>query len=70
MAKYTVLIHQFVEQLAKVEVEAENEEKAADVVGERLRSGSWPTDWTEGDDADRPEIYAVLDEHGDVAMEI
>ena len=56
--KFTVLVQQYVERVASIEVEAEDEQaarwKAADLYD--------TADWSDGDDAYSVECYAVFDE--------
>jgi len=55
--KYRVLLQQYVEQVATIEIEADTPEAAKD---EALLRGA-EADWGAGDDAMDVECYAVMD---------
>lgn len=46
--KYKVFMHQYVEEICEVEVEANSPEEAADKAEEMAREGE--VDWSDGDD--------------------
>jgi hypothetical protein len=58
--KYTVLLQQYVENLARMEVEAETPEQARDIA---LREAHTAV-WVGGTDAYDPDVYLVRDATG------
>ena len=59
MPKYTVLLQQYVENLARMEVEANSPEDARNIALNRASEALW----TAGEDAYDPEVYIVKDEN-------
>ena len=65
MAKFKVHMQQYIERVATVEVEADNEADARDLAKHRADAATW----TDGDDAYSVEVYAVADEAGAMVWE-
>jgi hypothetical protein len=69
MTKYTVFMHQYVEEIAEIEVEADTPEEAVEKAEEEAREGD--VDWADGSDiivgaaaqVGRP-AYTVKDKDG------
>jgi hypothetical protein len=71
MPKYRVLVQQYVEQVGEFEIEADTLEDAEDKASMAdlyfaVRDGSG---WREGDDCYKAEMYAIMDESGDLVWE-
>lgn len=62
MPKYKVFLHQYSEEIAEVEVEADSVAEAADLGVEE----SSDADWSDGDQTIGLSAYEVLDENGKV----
>lgn len=65
MAKFKVYVHQYVEMLAVIEVEADDQHDASD---HALRDLSL-AEWSAGDDAYKARVYQVDDAAGTVVFE-
>jgi hypothetical protein len=65
MAKFKVLLQQYVEMLTEIEVEAHDEQDAR-TIAYTMADGAT---WTDGDDAYKVEAYAVKDESGNPVWE-
>jgi hypothetical protein len=65
MAKFTVHLQQYVEQVATLEIEAATPEEARDIAITSAPSATW----TEGDDAEKASVFAVHDTAGNLVWE-
>lgn len=70
MPKFKVHVQQYVERVATIIVEAENSEDAADSAARILKYNTRKRiRWTEGDDAERAEVYAVANMKNEIVWE-
>lgn len=65
MPKFKVQMQQYVEQLATIEIEAEDEKTARDIA----KQIAFQAVWTDGDDSYEVDVYAVEDDQGRVVWE-
>jgi hypothetical protein len=68
MKKFKVHVQQYVEETATVEIEADTVEEAVDIAHRMLRNGE-VEDWSDGDDTINSDVYAAMDEDGELAWE-
>lgn len=67
--KFKVCFQQYVETLATMEVEADDEDEARRLAEERFTSQCAKLNWIDGDDAYKAEVYAVLNEKDETVWE-
>jgi len=65
MAKFKVFLHQYVEEVAVMEIEAADATSARDMALNRAPEA----DWTAGDDSYSPEVYLVTDQNNECVWE-
>lgn len=65
MPKFKVHLQQYVEEVATMEIDAPDEKTARDIAKDR----ACEADWSDGNDADPAEVYAVHDENDNLIWE-
>lgn len=68
MPKFKVLVQQYVEEQATLEIEAATAEEAMVKGHDMLRNGE-VEDWHDGDDIKDDEVYSVLDANDNIVWE-